>query len=117
MVTSTYSLCRSGRRHRTDHNRWVPSKDDFLLPIPALRKVFRGKFLAGLKRLREHRKLCCNGPARVLADSKQFAKLLRRLHLRRWVVYAKAPFVDVIARPDMTAESVPSSGRCAHSRV
>jgi hypothetical protein len=62
------------------------------LPIPALRKVFRGKFLAGLKRLRERRKLCCNGPARVLADPKQFAKLLRRLHLRRWVVYAKAPF-------------------------
>jgi hypothetical protein len=33
-----------------------------------------------------------NGPAALFADPKQFAKLLRRLHLRRWVVYAKAPF-------------------------
>ena len=57
-----------------------------------LRKVFRGKFVAGLKRLRQRGKLCRAGPARLFADSKQFAKLLRRLHLRRWVVYAKAPF-------------------------
>jgi hypothetical protein len=45
-----------------------------------------------LKRLRKHRKLCCCGPAAVFADPKRFAKLLRRLHLRRWVLYAKAPF-------------------------
>jgi putative transposase/transposase-like zinc-binding protein len=75
-----------------DHSRWVSAKHNFFLPIPVLRKVFRGKFLAGLKRLRQHRKLACSGPARALADPKQFAKLLRRQHLRRWVVYAKAPF-------------------------
>jgi hypothetical protein len=57
-----------------------------------LRKVFRGKFVAGLKRLRQRGKLCRDGPAAIFADPKQFAKLLRRLHLRRWVVYAKAPF-------------------------
>ena len=75
-----------------DHHRWVFARHDFFLPIPVLRKVFRGKFLAGLKLLRKRRKLCSNGPAHALADPKQFAKLLRRLHLRRWVVYAKAPF-------------------------
>jgi hypothetical protein len=75
-----------------DHHRWVFAKNDFFLPIPVLRKVFRGKFLAGLKLLRKRRKLCSNRPAHALADPKQFAKLLRRLHLRRWVVYAKAPF-------------------------
>ena len=74
-----------------DHSRWVSAKNNFFLPIPVLRKVFRGKFLAGLKRLRERSQLCRNGPARALADPKQFAKLLRRLHLRRWVVYARAP--------------------------
>jgi hypothetical protein len=57
-----------------------------------LRKVFRGKFVAGLKRLRQHGKLCRSGPARIFSDPKQWFKLLRRLHLRRWVVYAKAPF-------------------------
>ena len=74
------------------HSRWISSKADFFLPIPVLRKVFRGKFLAGLKRLRPQGKLCRTGPASLFADPKQFAKLLRRLHLRRWVVYAKAPF-------------------------
>jgi hypothetical protein len=75
-----------------DHSQWMPTKRDFFLPIPVLRKRFRGKFIAGLRRLRQRRKLCCSGPASVLADRKQFAKLVRRLHLRRWVVYAKAPF-------------------------
>jgi hypothetical protein len=75
-----------------DHTRWVSAKNNFLLPIPVLRKVFRRKFLAGLKLLRKRGKLGSSGPARALADPKQFAKLLRRLYLRRWVVYAKAPF-------------------------
>lgn len=74
-----------------DHNCWLSTKPDFFLPVPVLRKVFRGKFVAGLKRLRQRGYLCRDGPAAVLADPKQFAKLLRRLHLRRWVVYAKAP--------------------------
>lgn len=75
-----------------DHSQWVSTKSNFFLPIPVLRRVFRGKFVAGLKRLRQRGKLCRSGPARVFADPKQFAALLRRLHLRRWVVYAKAPF-------------------------
>jgi hypothetical protein len=70
----------------------MSAKPDFFLPIPVLRKVFRGKFVAGLKRLRQRGKLCRTGPARLLAEDKQFAKLLRRLHLRRWVIYAKALF-------------------------
>jgi len=75
-----------------DHRRWISVKGDFLLPVPVLRKVFRGKFIAGLKRLRQRGKLCRSGPAAVLAEPKPFAKLLRRLHRRHWVVYAKAPF-------------------------
>ena len=47
-----------------------------------LSRVFRGKFLAGLKRLHRRNKLCCNGPAAALADPQQFAKLMRRLHHR-----------------------------------
>jgi len=74
------------------HSHWVSARSDFFLPIPVLRKVFRGKFVAGLKRLRQSGQLCRSGPAALFADPKQFTKLLRRLHLRRWVVYAKAPF-------------------------
>jgi hypothetical protein len=75
-----------------DHSRWISAKSHFFLPIPVLRKVFRGKFIAGLKRLRQHGKLCRSGPAALLAEPRHFAQLVRRLHLRRWVVYAKPPF-------------------------
>jgi hypothetical protein len=75
-----------------DHNCWLSTKPDFFLPIPVLRKAFRGKFVAGLKRLRQRGKLCRDGPGCIFSDPKQWAKLLRRLHLRRWMVYAKAPF-------------------------
>ncbi|HTU45845.1 MAG TPA: transposase [Bryobacteraceae bacterium] len=91
----SYNSCRDRHCPKCQtqaRQRWVSAQADFFLPISVLRKVFRGKFIAGLKRLRQLGKLCRSGPAALFADPKQFAKLLRRLHLRRWVVYAKAPF-------------------------
>jgi hypothetical protein len=35
-----------------DHHRWIPPRYAFFLPVKVLSRVFRGKFLAGLKRLR-----------------------------------------------------------------
>src|SRR5262249_3616743 len=75
-----------------DHRRWVPPRYPFFLPVKVLSRVFRGKFLAGLKRLHRRKKLQCAGPAAALADPQQFAKLLRRLHRHDWVVYAKPAF-------------------------
>ncbi len=75
-----------------DHRRWVRPRYPFFLPVKVLSRVFRGKFLAGLKRLHRRKKLQCAGPAAALADYKQFAKLLRRLHRHDWVVYAKPAF-------------------------
>jgi hypothetical protein len=54
--------------------------------------VFRGKFVAGLKRLYRRRKLDCSDPAASLAEPKPFAKLLRSAHRQDWVVYAKPAF-------------------------
>ena len=75
-----------------DHRQWVRPRYPFFLPVKVLSRVFRGKFLAGLKRLHRRNKLCCNGPAAALADPQQFAKLIRRLHRHDWVVYAKPAF-------------------------
>jgi predicted Zn-ribbon and HTH transcriptional regulator len=75
-----------------DHRRWVRPRYPFFLPVKILSRVFRGKFLAGLKRLHPGKKLQCAGPAAALGDYKQFAKLLRRLHRHDWVVYAKPAF-------------------------
>jgi hypothetical protein len=75
-----------------DHTRWVHSRATYFMPEKVLKRVFRGKFIAGLKRLYRCKQLQCAGPAAVLADPKQFAKLLRRLHQQHWVVYAKPAF-------------------------
>ncbi len=75
-----------------DHQRWVRPRYPFFLPARVLSRAFRGKFCAGLKRLCRRKRLCCAGPASLLADSKQFRQLLRRLHRQDWVVYAKPAF-------------------------
>src|SRR5580692_5049078 len=76
------------------HTRWITPRYPFFLPVKVLGKVFRGKFLAGLKRLYRSKRLRCAGPASLLADPKQFARLLRRLHRHDWVVYAKPAIGD-----------------------
>ena len=76
-----------------DHTRWVPPRyPGFFLPVKVLTRVFRGKFIAGLKRLYRRKQLRCAGPSAALADEKQFRELLRRLHRQDWVVYAKPAF-------------------------
>ena len=72
-----------------DHDHWVHPHHPFFLPVKALSRVFRGKFVDGLKRLYRRGKLNCSGPAALLAAPKQFAKLLRNLYRQDWVVYVK----------------------------
>jgi hypothetical protein len=72
-----------------DHTRWIGTQHRFLLPIPILRKVFRGKFTAGLKQLHRKGLLDCSGPAAGFQHPKQFARLLRTVHRQHWVVYVK----------------------------
>ena len=76
-----------------DHHRWMtPRSHRFFLHVKVLRRVFRGKFIAGLKRLHRKKRLCCSGPAAVFGEPKQFAKLVGRLRRQDWVVYAKPAF-------------------------
>src|SRR5207245_9732811 len=75
-----------------DHCRWIRPRYPFFLRVKILSRVFRGKFLAGLKRLYRSKKLSCAGPAVALADSTPVSKLIRRLHRHDWVVYAKPAF-------------------------
>jgi hypothetical protein len=73
----------------SDHQRWVHPRHPFFLPVKVLSRVFRGKFVAGLRRLYRCRKLNCSGTAAMLAAPKQFSQLLRRLYRQDWFVYAK----------------------------
>jgi len=75
-----------------DHAGWIRAPASFFLPVRVLSKVFRGKFVDGLKRLFQAKKLGFHGALRSLADSQQFRKFLRQLFRKDWVVYAKRPF-------------------------
>ncbi len=75
-----------------DRQRWIHPKHRFFLPVRVLSRVFRGKFVDGLKRLHRDRQLCLAGPLQLLAEEKPFRQLLRTLYRQDWVVYAKAPF-------------------------
>ena len=75
-----------------DGTRWIPTHPAFFLPIKVLSRVFRGKFVAGLKRAFQDGRLHFHGNLAWLAQPKTFAAWLRPLFRKDWVVYAKPPF-------------------------
>ena len=75
-----------------DHCRWIRSRFRFFLPIQVLRRVFRGKFVAGLRSAFQHGQLYFSDNLSLLAQPKIFAAWLRPLFRKDWVVYSKPPF-------------------------
>src|SRR5947208_15843630 len=75
-----------------DHTRWIRSRPHFFLPIQVLRRVFRGKFVVGLKSAFQHDQLHLSGDLPLLAQPKIFATWLRPLFRKDWIVYSKPPF-------------------------
>ena len=67
-----------------DGSRWIASAANFFLPVRVLSRVFRGKFLAGL------RAAWAKGELRFAAD--EFERSLSKAVATDWVVYAKPPF-------------------------
>jgi Putative transposase/Transposase zinc-binding domain len=63
-----------------DRNRWISARKNFLFPVKALSKVFRGKFLARLQQA------CDKG--KIPAANKE----IKASRQKNWVVYAKKPF-------------------------
>ena len=62
-------------------------KPDFLFPVQALSKVFRGKFLAALARA-HHKGDIAHDPQ---GDANAWCERQRQLYKHDWVVYAKTP--------------------------
>ena len=75
-----------------DGSRWKPGRQNYLLPLGVLSKLFRGRFLAGLKRARDHGELDFAGSTAELADPLRWAALRDVLYRQRWNTYAKPPF-------------------------
>jgi hypothetical protein len=76
----------------SDRLRWVGSGDRFLLPLGVLSRVFRGKFLAFLRKAVRQGKLQFHGALADLATRRGFGPLLKKAYGCEWVVYTKPPF-------------------------
>jgi ribosomal protein L37AE/L43A len=74
-----------------DGSHWVAGRDDFFLPVRVLSRVFRGKFLSGLRAAFRKGKLHFRGRLKALARPERFRHLLDETVRTEWVVYARPP--------------------------
>jgi hypothetical protein len=75
-----------------DGTQWIHSRPNFFLPVKVLSRLFRGKFLAGLREAHARGELTFPGRLAPLAAAHQWAGLCRTLARKEWVVYSKPPF-------------------------
>jgi hypothetical protein len=74
-----------------DRSRWIRGSSRFFLPVKAVSRRFRRKFIQGLRDLYKDDKLQFHGTLEQIADPRSFAGFLQLLD-KDWVVYAKPPF-------------------------
>jgi hypothetical protein len=72
-----------------DGDRWLDSDPNFLFPVKVIGKLFRGKVLAGLRRLQQRGGLDFGRDAE---SPDAIGHLCDELATKKWVVYAKRPF-------------------------
>lgn len=75
-----------------DGSHFLLCKQGYLLPVPVLAKLFRGKFLDQLHRAWLAGKLDFGGSTTSLAHPNDWYAFKDRLYRKHWVVYAKRPF-------------------------
>ena len=75
-----------------DGTRWIHARSSFFLPVKVLSRVFRGKFVAGLRAAFRAGRLTMPADLQRLHTEPAFAAWLRALFRHEWVVYAKPPF-------------------------
>lgn len=75
-----------------DGTHWRSCQRRFLFAVKALSQVFRGKYVAGLERLRRQQRLTFAGESAALTEDTAWRAFLQHLHATPWVVYAKPPW-------------------------
>jgi hypothetical protein len=81
-----------------DGKQWTTARDNFFLPVPTLRLVFRAKMLEALLNAYEAGQLHFDGKLKHLAKRNNFLPWWGRLLQKNWVVHVKPPFGDT---PDL----------------
>src|SRR2546428_7869685 len=67
-----------------DRTRWIKPRYAFFLPVKVLGRVFRGKFVAALKRAFRDGQLGCHGNLKSLTQPRTFSSSLRPLFRHDW---------------------------------
>lgn len=75
-----------------DERHWIAAREQFFLPVRVLSRLFRGKYLAYLRKAYQDGHLVLAGRLQDLAQPRAWRAFLEPLRKIDWVVYAKAPF-------------------------
>ena len=75
-----------------DGTHWIAARENYLLPVAVLSKLFRGKFLAALDRIYREGRLDLAGSTAQLSDLEPWCRFKNGLYEKDWIVYAKPPF-------------------------
>lgn len=75
-----------------DERAWRTKGSSFFLPVGAASKLFRGKFLDGLKQLREAGKLEYHGEAAKYRNHYEWRELTNTCYKKEWVPHFKESF-------------------------
>ena len=85
-------VCLSGGGLTAD-GKFIESRHKgFIIPKPVLGSLFRGKFLAGLKRLHGSGRLSFDGDASPLRNSYRWKEFIDRLYSTDWIPFLKETF-------------------------
>jgi len=90
-----------------DKNRWVPSRKKFLFRINSLAKEVRKRYVLKLQAAYNNKEIIFPGNIAEIGTPEKFAKFLKALKTKKWIVYAKRPF----AGPEQLIEYL---GRYTH---
>jgi hypothetical protein len=82
----------TGGGRSLDGTQWRTWRRRFLLAVKALGQVFRGKYLAGLARLRRQPQLTFAGESVAVAEDVAWTTLRQPLYAKLWGVSAKPPW-------------------------
>lgn len=72
--------------------KWVASRNNFLVPVRALSKKFRGKLISLLQKAFDENRLVLPDDIPSSKAPEDIRRLTKKLFRKKWVVYSKQPF-------------------------
>jgi len=76
----------------TPEGHWKEKGAEFFLPIRVISKVFRGKYLSGLKELKQTEQLKYYGESKKYRNCYEFQSLMDNCYNKEWAPYCKKTF-------------------------